>query len=132
MRREDRAVVAQLGFLHGVVHANILAIPVLLVAWGTDFQADDVTLGLLAAIAYGFFGLSSVPFGFLADRRAPQTPLLLCAVGIAASLTSMALSPSLLPLGVSLAVLGLASGIYHPTALSAISRAVEEQGRGMG
>jgi MFS family permease len=132
MRREDRAVVAQLGFLHGVVHANILAIPVLLVAWGTDFQADDVTLGLLAAIAYGFFGLSSVPFGFLADRRAPQTPLLLCAVGIAASLTSMALSPSLLPLGVSLAVLGLASGIYHPTALSAISRTVEEQGRGMG
>jgi MFS family permease len=132
MRREDRAVVARLGFLHGIVHANLLAIPVFLLAWRTDFQADDVTLGLLAAIAYGFFGLSSVPFGFLADRRAPGPLLLLCAGGIAASLVSMALSTSLVPLGVSLAALGLASGVYHPTALSAISRAVEEQGRGMG
>jgi len=132
MRREDRAVVAQLGFLHGMVHANLLAIPVLLLPWRSEFLADDVTLGLLAAIVYAFFGLSSVPFGFLADRRAPSRLLLACAGGIAASLASIALSPSLPFLAVSLAVLGLFSGIHHPTALAAISRSVEEKGRGMG
>jgi MFS family permease len=132
MRREDRAIVAPLGFLHGVVHANLLAIPVFLLAWRTEFGADDVTLGLLAATAYACFGLSSVPFGFLADRSDPSTLLVACAGGIAASLAALALSPSLLPLGASLAALGLASGIYHPTALAAISRTVEEQGRGMG
>lgn len=133
MRREDRAVVAQLGFLHGMVHANLLAIPVLLnLPWRSEFLADDVTLGLLAAIVYACFGLSSVPFGFLADRRAPSKLLFVCVVGIAASLTAVALSPSLWSLAVSLAALGLVSGIYHPTALAAISRSVVEQGRGMG
>lgn len=132
MRREDRAIVASLGFLHGVVHANLLAIPVFLLAWRTEFGADDVTLGLLAATAYAGFGLSSVPFGFLADRRPPAILLIVCAGGVAASLASLALSPSLPPLAASLAALGLASGIYHPTGLAAISRTVEEQGLGMG
>src|SRR5881409_1942078 len=71
MWREDRRVVAVLGFLHGVVHANILSIPVFLLAWKTEFGADDVTLGLLAAVGFGFYGLGAVPFGFLADRRPP-------------------------------------------------------------
>lgn len=133
MRREDRAVVAQLAVLHGIVHANLLAIPVFLnLAWRFEFFEDDVTLGLLAATVYACFGLSSVPFGFLADRRPPSSLLLVCAGGIGVALASIALSPSLPFLAASLAALGLFSGIYHPTALAAISRAIEEQGRGMG
>src|SRR3989441_12782390 len=81
MRREDRRVVAVLGFLHGVVHANILSIPVFLLAWKTEFGVDDVTLGLLAAAGYGLYGLGAVPFGFLADRGTPARLLLLCAGG---------------------------------------------------
>src|SRR5436309_8625518 len=132
MRREDRRVVAVLGFLHGVVHANILSIPVFLLAWKTEFGADDVTLGLLAAVGYGFYGLGALPFGFLADRGAPARLLLLCAGGIAVSMLGVAASPSIPLLAVSLGALGLFSGIYHPTGLSIISRAVAEQGRGMG
>ena len=132
MRREDRRVVAVLGFLHGVVHANILSIPVFLLAWKAEFGADDVTLGLLAAAGYGFYGLGAVPFGFLADRRAPARLLLLCAAGIAISMVGVGASPSIPLLAVSLGALGLFSGIYHPTGLSIISRVVVEQGRGMG
>src|SRR2546425_3649 len=132
MRREDRRVVAVLGFLHGVVHANILSIPVFLLAWKMEFGADDVTLGLLAAAGYGFYGLGAVPFGFLADRGTPARLLLLCAGGIAVSMLGVAASPSIPLLTVSLGALGLFSGIYHPTGLSIISRAVAEQGRGMG
>jgi len=132
MRREDRRVVAVLGFLHGVVHANILSIPVFLLAWKTEFGVDDVTLGLLAAAGYGLYGLGAVPFGFLADRGTPARLLLLCAGGIAVSMLGVAASPSVPLLAVSLGALGLFSGIYHPTGLSIISRAVAEQGRGMG
>ena len=132
MRREDRRVVAVLGFLHGVVHANILSIPVFLLAWKTEFGADDVALGLLAAVGYGLYGIGAVPFGFLADRRAPARLLLLCATGIAISMVGVAASPSIPLLAVSLGSLGLFSGIYHPTGLSIISRVVAEQGRGMG
>ena len=123
---------AVLGFLHGVVHANILSIPVFLLAWKMEFGADDVTLGLLAAAGYGFYGLGAVPFGFLADRGTPARLLLLCAGGIAVSMLGVAASPSIPLLTVSLGALGLFSGIYHPTGLSIISRAVAEQGRGMG
>jgi len=132
MRREDRRVVAVLGFLHGTVHANILSIPLFLLAWHVEFGADNLTLGLLAASAYSLYGIGAVPFGFLADRRAPDRLLLLCASGIAGSMAAVAASPSVPILAVSLGALGLFSGAYHPTGLSVISRTVTEQGRGMG
>src|SRR2546428_1308 len=132
MRREDRRVVAVLGFLHGVVHANILSIPIFLLAWKLEFGADDVTLGLLAAAGFGFYGLGAVPFGFLADRRPAGGLLLLCAAGIATSMVGVGASPSIPVLALSLGALGLFSGIYHPTGLSIISGVVAEQGRGMG
>src|SRR5256712_12843969 len=47
-------------------------------------------------------------------------------------MVSVGASPSILVLALSLVVLGLFSGIYHPTGLSIISRVVAEQGRGMG
>src|SRR5207247_1638078 len=133
MRREDRAVVGLLGFLHGAVHANLLALPVVLsLPWRSEVQADSVVVGLLAATTYACFGFSSVPFGFLADRRSPTRLLMLSAGGIAVSLGSLGLSPNLPWLALSLAGLGLSSGIYHPTALAAISRSVEAQGAAMG
>src|SRR2546429_8376879 len=102
MRREDRRVVAVLGFLHGVVHANILSIPVFLLAWKTEFGVDDLTLGLLAAAGYGLYGFGAVPFGFLADRRTPTPLLLLCARGLAVSMVGVEASPSGPPFAVSL------------------------------
>jgi len=133
MRREDRKVVALLGFLHGVVHANILAIPVFLnFAWRDDFHADPLTLGLLFALGFGLYGVGAVPFGFLADRRSPGPLLLLSALGIGGSMAAIALSSSVPVLALSLGALGFSSAIYHPTGLAVISRRVAEQGRAMG
>src|SRR6266508_2484568 len=106
MRREDRRTVAFLAFFHGAVHANVLAIPVFLLAWRNEFRADDVTLGLLASIAYGGYGVGSVPFGFLADRRSPGRLLVLCGLGTAASLAGIALSPSIPALALGLGAIG--------------------------
>src|SRR5207247_7824348 len=122
MRREDRRVVAVLGFLHGTVHANILSIPVFLLAWQPEFHSDNLTLGLLAASAYIPYGLGAVPFGFLADGRAPNRLLLLCASGIAGSMAAVAASPSAPVLAASLGALGPFSSAYHPPGLPVISR----------
>ncbi|HKW43781.1 MAG TPA: MFS transporter [Thermoplasmata archaeon] len=133
MRREDRRVVGILGFLHGAVHANILAIPVFLnLAWGAAFGADTLTLGVLAAIGFSLYGLGAVPFGYLADHGAPGRLLGVCALGIAVAMAAIALSPSIVLLAASLAALGFFSAVYHPTGLSVISRAVAAQGRAMG
>src|SRR5207244_10891946 len=130
MRREDRRVVAVLGFLHGVVHANILSIPIFLLAWKLEFGADDVTLGLLAAAGFGFYGLGAVPFGFLADRRPAGGLLLLCAAGIAISMVGVGESPSIPVPTLSLGATGLFFGYYPPTALSVISGGVTEDSLG--
>ncbi len=133
MRREDRNVVALLGFLHGVVHANILAIPVFLnFAWRDAFHVDPFAVGLLFAIGFGLYGVGALPFGFLADRRSPGPLLLLSALGIGGSMAAIALSSSVPVLAVSLGALGFSSAIYHPTGLAVISRRVAEQGRAMG
>jgi MFS family permease len=133
MRGEDRRVVAFLGFFHGVVHANILAVPVFLnFAWRDAFNADPFTLGLLFAIGFGLYGVGALPFGFLADRRAPGPLLFLSAMGIGGSMAAVAVSPSIPVLAVSLGALGFSSAVYHPTGLAVISRAMAEQGRAMG
>src|SRR5439155_270230 len=84
--------------------------------------------GLLFAIGFGLYGVGAVPFGFLADRRAPGRLLLLSAVGIGGSMASVAVSPSIPALAASLGALGFSSAIYHPTGLAVISRRVAEQG----
>ena len=123
MGPEERRAVATLAFIHGLVHGNVLAIPVFLAfAWRGEFGLDPVAAGALAAVAYVAFGVSSVPFGRLADRRDPRTLLALCVAGIAASMAAIALSRTLSLLALSLAALGVASGIYHPTGLAYISR----------
>lgn len=133
MQPDERRVVRVAALLHGLVHGNILAIPVLLDrAWRTEFAADDVTVGLVAAAAYACFGLGSVPFGFLSDREGAPRLLLVCVAGVAGSLAVVASAPNLAALAVSLGLLGLFSGIYHPTGLSLISRAVREPGTAMG
>jgi MFS family permease len=129
----ERRIVGVTALLHGLVHGNILAIPVFLdLAWRSEFGADDVTLGLLAGTAYACFGLGSVPFGHLADRKGAPRLLVLCLAGIVVSLAFVAASPGIASLAASLALLGLFSGIYHPAGLSLISRVVREPGRAMG
>ena len=133
MEPEARRAVGVLAFVHGLVHGNILSIPVFLaLAWSGEFHLDPISQGGLAALAYVGFGASSVPFGRLADRGRTIELLSLCVAGIAAAMAAVSLSPTLPALGVSLAALGVASGAYHPTGLAFISRHVPEQGRGMG
>src|SRR2546428_969869 len=110
MRREDRRVVAALGYPHGVVHANSLSIPIFLLAWKLEFGADDVTLGLLAAAGFGFYGLGAVPFGFLADRRPAGGLLLLCAAGSPTSMGGVGASPAVPVLALCLRALVLFCG----------------------
>src|SRR5947208_14936736 len=122
MRREDRRVVAVLGFLHGVVHSNILSIPVFLLAWKAEFGADDVTLGLLAAAGYGFYGVAAVPFGVLADRRAPARALRRCAAGIARAMAGVAVRPAIPLPALPLAALGLFPRVHPPNGPPILSR----------
>lgn len=126
-------MVGTLAFVHGLVHAQILLIPVLLVAWQAAFGLLAWQEGFLAAVAYVAYGGSSVPVGYLADGATGGRRLLLfCLGGAALALVAMGLAPVLPVLVPGLAVLGLLLGIYHPTGLALLSRGTADPGRAMG
>lgn len=86
MSESDRALIAATAFTHGLVHTYILLIPILIPVWLVFFHVDAFVLGLVAALAYALYGLGSLPFGLLADRR-PAIPLLILSLaGMGASL----------------------------------------------
>lgn len=117
---------------HSLSHAYILLLPLLLVLWMEEFEANTYVLGLVAASAYVTFGGGSVPFGFLADRLGARPLLLLYLAGAAAALVLLSLARDVLQLALAAALLGAFTSVHHPTALGLISKEVREQGRGLG
>jgi MFS family permease len=128
----ERTLVACATVAHSLNHAYILLIPLFIRIWIEEFQADAYTMGLVASSAYVFFGGGSVPFGYLADRIGSKSLLMLYLGGAAVSLLLISWSSGLLQLAVALALLGLFSSTYHPSAIAMISREVREQGKGLG
>ncbi len=128
----ERPLIAAIAFTHGLVHAYILLIPVLVPVWLVLFHVDAFALGLVAALTYALYGLGSLPFGLLADRR-PAVPLLIISlVGMGASLVLASLAPVLAIVALALASLGASASIYHPTGLALISRRFARQGQALG
>jgi MFS family permease len=80
------------------------------------------------------YGLCAIPAGFLADRFGSRRMLVLAAGGCTLSLLLVAAAPSFPLLALGLVLLGLSAGLYHPSGLSLLSRAVAsgERGRAIG
>ncbi len=117
---------------HSLSHAYVLLIPLFLVLWIEEFSTDIYTLGLVAATAYVFFGGGSVPFGYLSDRLGARALLMIYLGGAAASLIMLSMARGIPQLLLAVSILGLFSSIHHPTAISMISKEVQERGRGLG
>ena len=102
--------------------------------WGTDYTA----LGSIGVPLFFLFGLMAIPGGWLADRIGSKKILLVCLFGAAgasftASLTrEVAGIHAMIVLSFLLAILGVFTGLYHPSGLSFISRGVERRGTAMG
>ncbi|MDP6783734.1 MAG: MFS transporter, partial [Dehalococcoidia bacterium] len=71
--------------------------------------------------------------GVLADRIGSTGLIIICLVGGGVGSVGVALSPNIYILAVSLSLLGLMLGLYHPAGLSLISKAVHQKvvGRGL-
>jgi MFS family permease len=89
-------------------------------------------LGVIGTLCYALFGVGAIPSGILADRHGSQRMLSICVFASALSALGAGLSFSLYPLVVSMAFLGAAASMYHPSGLSFISRNVEKKGKAMG
>jgi MFS family permease len=132
VNRGERRVVGVTTYLHGLIHGNLLVIPLLLPAWMAEFRVDALQASAAAAVAFALFGVGSVPFGDASDRRGAPVLLAFGLAALAAGLALASLAPTLPALALALALVGLGSSVHHPAALALISRAVRATGRGMG
>jgi MFS family permease len=130
--RFEKQAIAYTSACHGMVHVLELTYGVVLVSIAQEFGASLLTLGVLANILGFTFGLTALPAGFLADRFGERRLLILCCLGMGAAAVVVGLSTNFYMLGASLAVLGLALGIYHPTGSAFIARVASQRGLAFG
>ena len=132
MEKIEKQVIAYTSICHALTHIFELTYGVVLIGIAQEFGVGLFLLGVLANIAGFAFGLTSLPSGFLADRIGERRLLTLFCLGSGVASIAVGLSPNIYVLGVALAVLGLALGIYHPAGSAFIARATKHRGMAFG
>ncbi len=125
-------MVLYVSLAHALVHALELTYAALLLRIGDDFDLGKFALGIIAQVAAFAFGASALPGGALVDRLGTQRVLYFCFLGAAGGAVLVGLSPNAVLLGVFLALLGLAIGLYHPAGLSLIAQGATQRGIALG
>jgi predicted MFS family arabinose efflux permease len=100
----------------------------------SEFTLNYAQSGLLISAFSLTYGLSQVPGGWLADKIGPHLLILMGISGVAVTGALIGFSQSYLMLIVSLVIMGITSGGYHPSAAPLISASVEPkyQGKALG
>jgi len=130
VNRNDRAIVALVTLGHAMVHTYELSIPIFVSVWlaSPAFSTDAATLGVVATVGYGLFGLGALPGGVLADTVGSKRLIVGCLLGMAVSFALLSVASSVWVVAVALCLWGIAASVYHPSGLSLISRGVEARG----
>jgi len=99
-----------------------------------DFNLDYTQAGWVVSVYTLAYGLSQLPAGWLADRIGPRILITMGVSGVAVCGLLVGLSPTYIIMVVSLILLGIVSGGYHPAASPLVSASVEKknQGRALG
>ncbi len=119
-------------FGHFLSHFNMLVFPSILLPLADRLHMDMADVLGLSFWMYLLFGVTALPWGVAADKWGAGPFLLLFYVGAGLSCIATALLiDSPMGLTVSLAAIGLFTGIYHPAGLGWISKEVERVSIGL-
>jgi FSR family fosmidomycin resistance protein-like MFS transporter len=118
-------------FSHHVLTA--LTVP-LLPFIRNDFALDYTQSGWVVSAFSLAYGIGQLPAGWLADRAGARFVITVSISGVALAGLFVGLSQTFIMIIVSLALMGLAGGGYHPAAAPLISMSVEPKnlGRALG
>ncbi len=132
MQKRERSILIVACYGHFISHFNMLVFPAILLP-----LASRLGLGMAEALGLSFmmylmFGVTALPWGLLADRYGarPLLALFHLGAGICALLTAMNISNPFM-LSLSLAGIGMFSGIYHPAGLGWIAKETKNTSRAM-
>ncbi|HEY82634.1 MAG TPA: MFS transporter [Dehalococcoidia bacterium] len=112
-------------------HHLVTALPVPLLPFIRDEFALDYTRAGFVISAFGLvYGASQLPAGWLADRIGPRALLTIGISGVALTGLLTGLSQNYLMLILSLVLMGILGGGYHPASTTMLSVAVAPKNRG--
>ncbi|MFC1713786.1 MFS transporter [Candidatus Poribacteria bacterium] len=117
---------------HGLTHAYMIILPVLLLQIRNQFDLSTTHITFLGTLCYFLYGAMALPGGFLADKTSYKLVLVIFFFGTPAAACVVGSAQSALGLGVGFVLLGLFASFYHPSGLAMISHEVRERGKAMG
>ncbi|MBI4962441.1 MAG: MFS transporter [Desulfomonile tiedjei] len=133
MNSAERKILIVTNFGHFLTHYNMLVFPALVLPLTGILNLNMAQVLELSFWQYLLFGLTALPWGVAADRIGGRSLMMLMFVGAGISGLGAAYwieSPWMLSL--SLAGVGLFSGIYHPIGMGLISKGVQNLSLAMG
>ena len=132
MNQSDRSILSVTCYGHFLSHFNMLVFPAILLPLSSRLQMGMAATLDLAFWMYLLFGITSLPWGILADRLGPRPLLALFYAGAGTcGLSAAMLVDSPFSFKLALAGIGIFSGIYHPAGLGWIASSVSRTSAGM-
>jgi FSR family fosmidomycin resistance protein-like MFS transporter len=131
----ERKVIATALAAHFLDHVCEMAFPAVMILVSLEFfgRPDSFEkLGMAYFAASLLFGLAAIPAGRLVDWIGTRRMLIIYSFGSAISLFLIGRAPSFPLLVLTLSLLGLFAGLYHPTGNTFISFGTRLHGRSMG
>ncbi len=130
-RRGFRSLVS-ISASHGIMHSYLIFLSALLPLMKEELGNYEI-IGLLISIVYLVYGWGSLPIGILADRYSKKQFIVSSMILCGLSSFIVGLSKGLIPISISLFLLGIGTSLYHPAGFSLISLISERlRGRFMG
>jgi MFS family permease len=129
----------QMGFInaaHTLTHYSLLILPTAVLAMARPGGTFGVHYGPILALATGmfvFYGLFSLPQGWIAERVGRRALMSVFFLGTGAALIACGFAPGATMLAMALAAVGLFAAIYHPIGTSMLVEAAgAKPGRAIG
>jgi len=133
MNSRERSILISTCFGHFICHFNMFFFTALVLPLALRLNMDMANVLGMSFWMYFLFGITALPWGMAADRWNAKFLLILFYFGSGLSALAAAIwIESSTGFFVSLALLGLFSGIYHPAGLGLISKEIKRVGLGMG
>ncbi|MBM2827420.1 MAG: transporter [Dehalococcoidia bacterium] len=126
----EKRVIGYTTSAHALVHIFELSLAAVLPMIALEYGVGKSVLGTLAtafALPFGSFALVS---GVLTDRIGARGVMIICFITAAISAFLVGLSASVVMLAVTLALMGFATGLYHPAGSALISTGVRDTAKG--
>jgi len=133
MNSNERNILIVSSFGHFMSHFNMLVFPALVLPFTNRFGMELTQVLHLSFSMYLLFGITALPWGLLSDRFGAKPLLLTFYAGAGmCGLAACYFMDSPLAFSLSLAGIGLFSGIYHPAGLGLISRGISRMSLALG